>query len=554
MTSGQRDGSSGDAPWDGSAETPQPDEHTPLTESPTTESTPLKPIPDLPPPAAIDPEEEGEEQLPADADPLLRIQQERESEEIRELRETGRAAMHLLAQLLRNFQLYNADNVIFERPLAEFDRVLRLLIGRLGEVRLVVVEGQPYVGDLRIRVDSASVSNVAFLDQWLRDRGLGGWCFTPPPSFDALQAFLALVARTRFGKEGRLERARTWLGQTGFTWMEPIPPQRFREEGEEYFDSAANPRATQVFEHGVSAIRGFFGMLGKTGVGPVLDARKAVQYMVDLAIEDQPNTLALGLMAELGDPLLSHSMHVANLSVAIGRTLGVPRHLLAELGLCGLLHDTGFGDLPPDMGQNSELDSELSRIMDHSVLGFRMQIRQRGYHIGRLFRAVVNLEHHLEIAGTRQQAWDDPNRPIHPFSRIVAVAEAYDTMLTDTASRTAMLPTQAIREVWRGRGTRFDAVVVQALVNIMGLYPFGSVLQLSDGSIAVAVAQGVSPDSFDRPEVRVLRAGERLLHNETYDLSGITESSIHVQDVLDPRSMGIDLLDALFDKGDTPNP
>ena len=500
-------------------------------------------------PDPIEPQDDDDEKLPDDADPLLRIQQERESEEIHELRETGRTAMHLLAQLLRNFQLYAADNVIFERPLAQFDQVLRLLIGRLGEVRLVVVEGQPYVGDLRIRVDSASVSSVTFLDQWLRDRGLGGWCFNPPPSFDALQAFLALVARTRFGKEGRLERARAWLAQTGFTWMEPIPPQRFREEGEEYFDSTANPRIGQVYEHGVSAIRGFFGMLGKTGVGPVLDARKAVQYMVDLAVEDQPDTLALSLMAELDDPLLSHSMHVANLSVAIGRMLDVPRHLLAELGLCGMLHDTGFGDLPPEMAEQHDLDNELSRILDHSVLGFRMQLRQRGYHIGRLFRAVVNLEHHLEIAGTRRQAWDNPSRPIHPFSRIVAVADAYDTLLTDTGSRQAMLPGQAIQEIWRGRGTRFDEVVVQALVNIMGLYPFGSLLQLSDGSIVVVLSRGAAAESFDRPVVRVLRPGERLSKNLAYDLSGVTASSLGIVDVLDPRTLGIDLLDALFDEG-----
>jgi len=510
---------------------------------------------DVPAASTLDAEDDAEDQLPDDADPLLRIQQERESEEIRQLRETGRTAMHLLAQLLRNYQLYSADNVIFERPLAEFDRVLRTLIGRLGEVRLVVVEGQPYVGDLRIRVDSASVSNVAFLDQWLRDRGLGGWCFGPPPSADALQAFLALVARTRFGKEGRLERARTWLAQTGFSWMEPIPPQRFREEGEEYFDSVANPQISQVFEHGVSAIRGFFGMLGKTGVGPVLDARKAIQYMVDLAIEDQPNTLSMGLMAELDDPLLSHSMHVANLSVAIGRALDAPRHLLAELGLCGLLHDTGFGERPPDLADELPLPAnEQSRILDHSVLGFRMQIRQRGYHIGRLFRAVVNLEHHLEIEGVRRQAWDNPNRPIHPFSRIVAVADAYDTLLTDTGSRKALLPTDAIREIWRGRGTRFDPVVVQALVNIMGLYPFGSVLRLSDGSIAVVVAQGTTAESFARPGVRCLLAGNQLSERELSDLSRIPEASLRVVEPLDPRTHGIDLLDALFDDGEDFDP
>jgi hypothetical protein len=503
-------------------------------------------------PAPAPPAEANEIELPEDADPLLRIREEKESEEIKQLRESGRTALNLLAQLIRNFQLYGADNAVFVKPLDDFEHVLRTLFGRLGEVRLLVVEGQPYLGDLRIRVDTSTTTAVTFLAHWLDHHGLGGWSFNPPPSSDALRAFLALVARARFKGDDPVEYARSWLLRAGFDWMEPIPPQRFREEGEEVMGAGAGgPEMGQVFAHGVSAIRGFFGMLGKTGVGSVLDARKAVQTMVDMAVDERRNTLALGLMAELDDPLLTHSMHVANLSVAIGRYLDVPRALLAELGLCGLLHDTGFCDLPDELGDLPDEAFEVVRILDHPVLGFRLQIRHRGYHSGRLLRAVVNLEHHLEFAGERKAAWDDASRPIHPFSRVVAVAAAYDTLLTDTASRKAMLPTAAIREIWRGRGVRFDPVVTQALVNIMGLYPFGSVLQLSDGSLAAVVAQGASREAFSRPGVRILAAGGRLRKGDVVDLSRVAPAELGVVDILDPNAMGIDLLDALFD-GDAP--
>jgi len=551
VTSGDRD-SNDSPPWEEAGGPPAASERPPAPAPAEEPRRPPQPEAAPPPPAPVEPlelEEEDEDQLPTDADPLLRIHQEKESKEISQLRESGRMAMHLLAQLLRNYQLYGPENVIFERPLAEFDQVLKTLIGRLGEVRLIVVEGQPYVGDLRIRVDSASISNVTFLGHWLGERGLGGWCFGPPPSFEAVQAFLALVARSHFGRENRLAHVRDWLDQAGIGWIEPIPPQRYREEGEEELDTSANPKVSHLYDRGLSAVRGFFGMLGKTGVGPVLDARKAVQYMVDMAIEDQPDSLAMSMMAEFDDPLLSHSMHVANLSVAIGASLKVPRSLLAELGLCGLLHDTGFCDLPEDLTGLSGRDSEATRIAEHSVLGFRLQIRQRGYHLGRLFRGVVNLEHHLEAAGARGEPWDNPKRPIHPFSRIVAVADAYDTLVTDTASRPALLPTQAIRQIWRGRKSRFDPVVAQTLVNIMGLYPFGSVLQLSDGSVAVVVAQGRTAASFERPRVRGVRDGDQVAGGQYYDLSRISTSDLAVVGVLDPREHGIDLLAALFAEG-----
>lgn len=518
-------------PWDGEVE-----DLAPAATAPPPAQAPQPPL-----------DEESDDRPPEDADPLLRIREERESEEIQQLREQGHLALNLLSQLIRNYQLYSADNAIFERPLADFYEQLVGLFERLGEVRLVVVEGQPYVGDLRIRTDATSATAVTFLGQWLQRHGLGGWAFGKPPSEETLSAFLSLVSRARFRTSDPVGGARIWLRRLGFDWMEPIPPQRFREEGEEELDEEGGlGRANQAFEQGVCAARGFFGMLEKTGVGSVLDARKAIQFVVDLAIEEQDTNLAVGLMAELGDPLLTHSMHVANLAVAMGRELGVPRQLLAELGLCGLLHDTGLSELPPEIGELPGTDYDLMRVVDHPVLGFRLQLRQRGYHLGRLLRAVVSLEHHLEFAGTRHEAWDDARRPIHPFSRVVAVAEAYDTLLTDTESRPAMLPGQALREVWRGRKRRFDPVAVQALVNLMGRHPVGSTLQLSDGSAGVVVARGRGARGFDRPVVRVAHDGGRLRRGEAVDLAEVPATEIGVLGAVDPGLLGIDVLDVLF--------
>jgi len=269
---------------------------------------------------------------------------------------------------------------------------------------------------------------------------------------------------------------------------------------------------------------------------------------VDMAIEEQQSNLALGLMAELGDPLLTHSMHVANLSVAMGQELGIPRQLLAELGLCGLLHDTGLSELPSDLADLADTDQGGTRLQDHHVLGFRLQLRQRGYHQGRLLRAVVSLDHHLEFAGARLEVWDAPNRPIHPFSRIVAVAEAYDTLTTESVGRAALRPDRALREVWRGRANRFDPVVVQALVNVMGRHPVGSTLELSDGSAVVVLARGEGVKGFDRPTVRVALDGGRLRAGEEVELAAIPSSELTVIRSVEPALLGIQVLDVLLQK------
>ncbi len=485
------------------------------------------------------------------ADPLLKIRQERESGEIREIREQGRLLINVLYQLVRNFQIYEPSNTVFERPLEEFDRIVRDLYGRVGEAQLLLVEGQPYLGDLRIRQDSTNATLIAFLVEWLHGLGLGGWSFSPPPDLGRARSFFFEVARMRPQSDDPVAELRAWVAEHGHDWASPHPPQRFKEEGEEELEDrgATAARAAHVFEHGVQAVRGFFGMLEKAGIGSALAARKAINSIVDMSGEGGQYALAISLLTDLDNPLFTHSMHVANLSVAIGRHLGIPRELLAELGLCGLFHDTGFGELPPDFGWARDADPEV-RAENHPLLGFRVQLRQRGYHEGRMLRAVVNLEHHLEIFHRGQDAWDDPRVAIHPFSRIVAVADAYDTLCSDTSSRRGMLPPEALQEIWKGRGTRFDGVVVQALANIMGRYPFGTLLELDDGSLAVVVDRPRDAGGFARPVVRVASGGQRLADGELCDLGSVAESELAIVGVLDPRDRGVDLVEVLFPGAD----
>jgi hypothetical protein len=480
-------------------------------------------------------------------DPLLKIKEERESEEIRAFRDKGRAALNLMYQLVRNFQIYEPSNVVFERPLADFDALVKDLFGSMGEVRLLLVEGQPYIGDLRIRLDSTNTAIVQFLTDWMAMTGLGGWSFHPAPDIEVMRALFHEMSRFRPQSDDAVTEVRALLVERGWHWAEPHPPQRFRDQDEEVLEDtgATALRAAHVFEHGMAAVRGFFGMLGKTGVGPALAARKAVNSIVDMAIEGGQHALAISMLTDLESPLFTHSMHVANLSVAIGRSLDIPREQLAELGLCGLFHDTGFSDLPPDFGWAADGGDPVMRARHHTILGFRAQMRQRGYHVGRLLRALVNLEHHLEIGNRGQVEWDDARVPLHPFCRIVAVADAYDTLLNDTPTRKAMTPPQVLREIWGSRGTRFDPVVCQALVNIMGLYPFGSLLELTDGSLAVVVERG-DDQSFDRPGVRVVRSGEALQEGDLFDMASVPARQMGVAGVHDPRDLDIDLVAVLF--------
>ena len=199
-------------------------------------------------------------------DPIHRLREEREAAELQELREHGRGAIHTLHQLLRNFQLYEPDNAVFERPLREFDQSLRSLNARLGEVRLLLVEGQPYLGDLRLRSDSTSAATISFLESWMDDLGIGGWVFTPAPDSEALRTFFGQLAAFRGRQQDGLQKLRAWVEEREFDWASPLPPHRFREAGEEKLDDGVGgAKIPEIFRQGLDATQQYFGMLSRAG-------------------------------------------------------------------------------------------------------------------------------------------------------------------------------------------------------------------------------------------------------------------------------------------------
>jgi HD-GYP domain-containing protein (c-di-GMP phosphodiesterase class II) len=92
---------------------------------------------------------------------------------------------------------------------------------------------------------------------------------------------------------------------------------------------------------------------------------------------------------------------------------------------------------------------------------------------------------------------------IDPASRIAAVANAFDSWTADRPYRPGMPPREALRQLYAGRGTLYDAHAVDALVKLVGVYPVGTNVMLNNGEWATVV----SPNAHDttRPIVRIWR-------------------------------------------------
>lgn len=137
----------------------------------------------------------------------------------------------------------------------------------------------------------------------------------------------------------------------------------------------------------------------------------------------------------------------------IGETLGLSGTALRQLEFGAVLHDVGKIGIPDAILQKpSSLDPEEWTFMRHHP------------EIGRrVLEGIGFLADALDAVGCHHERWDGAGYPdgllgpsIPLFGRIVAVADAYDAMVTDRPYRPGMRPEVALAEIERSRGTQFD--------------------------------------------------------------------------------------------------
>jgi HD domain-containing protein len=147
---------------------------------------------------------------------------------------------------------------------------------------------------------------------------------------------------------------------------------------------------------------------------------------------------------------LGHSNRVADVAAAIGRELGLPSEDVENLRVAALLHEVGTRD--------QRLLRLLSRSVTDSAVTVARAMRGAAEIIG-------EYGHYYEIVG---EDWDIEALPIPLTVKILAVADAFETLQMATPVRAAFPKWSALEEVEKGAGKTFAKDAVRALRVVAG--------------------------------------------------------------------------------------
>lgn len=239
----------------------------------------------------------------------------------------------------------------------------------------------------------------------------------------------------------------------------------------------------------------------------------------------------------------SHSIGCSALAAAFGRHMGFAEETIISLAAGGLLMDVGKTRLPHALlqYQGSLAPGEVETLRTHVAHGLDI-VTDSG----------INDQDVLDIMRTHHERYDGSGYPaglsgsvIPMAGRMLSIIDSYDAMVSARPYRAAISRHQALRQIYAARDSLFQAELVEQFQVCLGVYPTGSLVELSTGELAVVMAQNQVRRL--RPKVVILSTPTKQPVNDFRQLDLLHESrdgpAIDIVRSLAAGAYGLDAVD-----------
>lgn len=245
-----------------------------------------------------------------------------------------------------------------------------------------------------------------------------------------------------------------------------------------------------------------------------------INGMVLTLLGDQESAIRL-LSEQQGDRASLHAMNVTVLSLLLGKAMGLSQANLEDLGQAALLHDVGKSELPDRVRHRDD-----SFTAAHHKLYQEHVARSvaQGQRMGLSPLALLTVSQHHELADGSGFPSGCKADKLAPTSRILALINRYDGLCNPPNPLKALTPHEALSLLFATQKERFESTTLSAFIRMMGVYPPGSLVQLTDGRFALVAS--VNSSRPLKPRV--------LVHDR-----GVTRDDAVLLDLQEQRSVGI---------------
>lgn len=259
-------------------------------------------------------------------------------------------------------------------------------------------------------------------------------------------------------------------------------------------------RIAECEERFTTCIRTFDNILKGVLGGNLHSLEDAIAFVRRLSkyfLEDRESTLHLMNVVDQAESAYSHPMNVAVLAMMVGKEAGYDEEQMTALGLGALFHDIGKSRIPKKLlkkrGALTKPEQEI--IEQHSEFGAALLSEIDLFPKG-VARIVAHHHERMDGSGYPQGLCSGD---IDAMARIVAIADAYDNHTNAADADESLTPYLALSFMFGQQKALFDVEVLALFIRCLGVYPPGTVVELSNG--AVGMVMSVNPRNQLNPSV-----------------------------------------------------
>lgn len=270
--------------------------------------------------------------------------------------------------------------------------------------------------------------------------------------------------------------------------------------------------------------------------------QEAIEPMVESLIRNADALFWLMALMKRDDYAYTHAVNCSALAAAFGRHLALPREVLVELATGGFLLDAGMAEVPAEVvNHEGKLDAEAMALMRGHV-GRSMAILDQAGVTGRWARELVAGHHERHDGSGYPEGLAGDRIPL--AGRMGAVVDTYDALRSDRPHRNGESRHGALQALYRGRDRLFQSEVVEQFLQCLGVYPTGSLVELSTGEVGVVMAQNQVRRL--RPRLMLLLDKDKKAFSPFRDVdlmqygADMSDGGVKIVQALEPGAYGLD--------------
>ena len=439
-----------------------------------------------------------------------------------------------LAAGLRAAELYAPDHPLVARSASALASACATHLSDAEAVVVGFVGDDVVVNDARLGRASASLTGFA---RGLRDREIEKITVHRGVTAGEVQAFLEVLAdrRADAAPDERLGARGVRRIAIGRLAVDDAPPQE-----------AGIEAARRVYSTAVGKAQALWDQAQAGDQPDPAVARRIIDSLAGIVTQDRTSLMALTALKKYDNYTFTHMVNVASLAMAQARALGLDGPLLREFGFAALMHDIGKVHTPPEvLNKPGKLTDEEFRVMKRHVVD-GAHILRRTPEVPAL-APIVAFEHHLkqDMSGYPDGVG---HRQLNLCTMIVSIADVFDALRSNRPYREGLATARVRAIMAEQESPAFNQVLLRRFVNLVGMYPVGTVVRLNTEEVGVVTAE--HPEDPFRPQVKILfdARGEKV---EDPFLANTWERDVRgdfpraVVESVDPDAVEMDPLDVL---------